>query len=351
MVWAKALRAGARFHLAASGLTPPPHELMPLDLADPDLVQRGADAPPELRARLACRFGLPPERLMVTLGTSHAFYLLCASTLEPGDLCLVERPAYEMLATLPTLFGAEVRRFERRLEEGYRPDLLGRIAAERPKMILLSNPHNPSGALMSLDELEPIARAAAVAGSLLAVDEVYLEYLRDAPERSAVVLGGDVAVASSFTKAFGLGTVRCGWLIGSEARIEAATRYNDYISVLYPNPSAWVGIAALDRLEALQDRAMGVVAENLPVVRAFIESRRDVRWYPPDAGVICFPQLSRLGDTTPFCEALLRDEDTLVVPGRFFEAPSHVRLAFGCDTATLREGLVRLGRALDAATG
>ncbi|HZO13269.1 MAG TPA: pyridoxal phosphate-dependent aminotransferase [Polyangiaceae bacterium] len=350
MVWAKAHRAGARFHLGLSGMAPPPPDLMPLALSEPDLAQRGTDAPPDAHARLAARFAVDRSELLLTLGTSHAFYLVCASTLSPGDVCFVERPAYEMLPTLPTLFGASVMPFERTLADGYRPaaDLPARIRAERPKMVLLSNPHNPSGAFLSLDELTPLARATQEVGAVLAVDEVYLEYFPDAPARSARHLGEHVVVASSFTKAFGLGTVRFGWLIGSRARIEAAARYNDYISVLYPNPCAWVGLLALDHLEALQERAMRVASENRAIVRTFVEARDDVRWHPPEAGIIAFPQLVDLDDTSAFCDELLERHDTLLVPGSFFDAPSHVRLAYGIDPSLLREGLARLGRALDA---
>src|SRR5688500_17800752 len=92
MVWAKAHRT-APYHLASSGLGPPPLAMVGLDrrLTD-DLSHGGADMPPEARRLVAARFGLGTEQVMLTLGTSHAMYLVCASTLRPGDHCLVERP-------------------------------------------------------------------------------------------------------------------------------------------------------------------------------------------------------------------------------------------------------------------
>ena len=333
----------------------PAAEQLPLAPHAADLVHAGYDMPPEARRRLAERYGLADEnRLMLTLGTSHAFHLLCASTLSPTDRCLVERPAYEMLVNLPGLFGASVSRFERRFEDGWRlpMSLPERIRRERPAMVLVSNPHNPSGVMLDRRDLAPVAEAVADVQGLLAVDEVYLEYTDDPVGRSALGLGADVggdhvAVASSFTKAYGLGTVRFGWLVASPARIEAALQYNDYISVLYPNPGAWVGLAAMNRLEALARRARDCQDRGRSIVQAWVDERDDVTWVRPDAGIIGLPRLARVDDTEAFVERLLEEHGTLVVPGEFFEAPGHVRLGFGVEEETLREGLVRIGLALD----
>lgn len=346
---------GASHYLAGSGMGPPTAQELPLDPRAIDLEHAGYDMPPEARRRLAERYRLVgEERLMLTLGTSHAFHLLCASTLAAGDRCLVESPAYEMLANLPKLFGATMGRFHRRFEEGWRlpEDLPRRIRRERPAMVLVSNPHNPSGVMLDASDLEPVAEAVADVEGLLAVDEVYLEYTDDPIGRSALSvrggeLGDHVAIASSFTKAYGLGTVRFGWLVASPARVESALLYNDYISVLYPNPGAWVALAAMDRLETLATRARTSQDRGRAIVQAWIDDRDDVTWVPPDAGIIGFPRLERVDDTRGFVDRLLEEHGTLVVPGEFFGAPGHIRVGFGVEETVLREGLMRIGLALD----
>ncbi len=361
MRWAKShipMRPGEgpTHYLAGSGLGPPERDELPFDAGAVDLHHAGYDMPPEARRRLVARYGLGSEdRLMLTLGTSHAFHLLCASTLSPGARCLVERPAYEMLVNLPGLFGASVDRVERRFADGWQlpQDLPTRIRRERPAMVLLSNPHNPSGVMLGADDLAAVVEAVGDVQGLLAVDEVYLEYTDDPVGRSALGLGDGarvdhVAIASSFTKAYGLGTVRFGWLVASPARIEAALLYNDYISVLYPNPGAWVGVSALDHLATLSARARAYQDRGRAIVQAWIDGRDDVSWVPPDAGIIGLPRLEGVDDTHAFVDRLLAEHGTLVVPGEFFEAPGHVRLGFGVDEAILREGLERIGRALDA---
>ncbi len=353
MAWAKAQSlAGVKFHLGLSGLSPPPPELLALDVATQDLHQRGRHMPPSLARRMAERLQVAESEMALTLGTSHAMYLLCATQLAPGDLVLVERPAYEMLATLPTLFGARVERFDRTFERRWRwPGELADIIRKRePAMVLISNPHNPTGVFLGAEELEPLVQATQDVGGLLAVDEVYGEFFAEPARHSAFSRWPNVAIASSFTKAYGLGTARLGWLCAAPSVVAAALAHNDYISVLYPNPCAWVGLAALAAVNSLKDRATRIREANLPIVQTWVQSRADVRWVLPDAGVVGFVELP-MADTGPFVDRLLAEHDTLVVPGAFFEAPRFVRLGFGADRAVLEHGLACLGHALDDAAG
>ena len=348
MVWAKSHQPVARYNLALSGLAPP-GGTPGLAAVNLDLAQRGQDMPPKARSRLAERFGVAPERVMLTLGTSHAVYLLCASQLSAGDCVLVERPCYEMLRGVPPLFGARVERFERRLEDGYAlpADLCERVRSLRPRLVLLTNPHNPSGAYLLPEALHELATAVASVEGLLVVDEVYLEYLDEAPSKCAAHLGDAVAGASSFTKAFGLGTVRFGWIVASESTVARALSYNNFISVLYPNPLAAVGLAALEQLDALQERTRKIRAAGAAVLDAWLASRRDIVAHREPSAVITFARVDGLRDARRFVEVLLDERETLAVPGDFFESPGHLRLGFGIDVAQLSEGLKRLGHALD----
>lgn len=352
MVWAKEHGTAPRFHLGRSGLAPPDPELLALADSLPDLACPGADMPEEARQRVAVRSGVTKDAVMLTLGTSHALYLACATLLEPGDTVWVESPSYEVLRTLPELLGARVAPVERRWDAGYRlpGDLPDRIRAVQPRLVVLSNPHNPTATLLGPAELEPIARALAAVGGQLLVDEVYLEFCGDPQTSSVATLGENVLVASSLTKAYGLGAVRFGWLIGAPARVARCVRFNDYVGVLYPSPSAWVGLRALDRIGLLRERAAELRRSQLPRVERFVSSRSDVSWRAPHATTMCWLRLERVRDTVVFAERLLARFDTLVVPGEFFGAPGFVRVGFGVDQDILDEGLSRLGQALDEAS-
>ncbi|MCC6524805.1 MAG: pyridoxal phosphate-dependent aminotransferase [Polyangiaceae bacterium] len=351
MRWAKAQAGRARWNLATSGLAAPPGLAASLLAAAGalDLEQRAPDMPPEARAAVARRYRVPPEHVMLTLGTSHALFLAVAALVKRGDRVWCERPAYEVLPALPPLFGAEVARFERPAAHGHRlpEDLCQRVARERPRLVLLTSPHNPTGAVLTRAELEPLARALAEVGGFLVVDEVYLEFLADPAAASAALLGPNVLVCASLTKAYGLGTLRFGWLVGAAELVARAVRYNDFVNVLYPNPGAWLGLAALERVGALGDHARAVVERNLPIVDGWLRGRSDARWCRPETGIVGLVELAKVADATAFCERLVTEHETLLVPGDFFEAPGAVRLAFGADEVVVREGLARLGHALD----
>ncbi|MEZ4440546.1 MAG: pyridoxal phosphate-dependent aminotransferase [Polyangiaceae bacterium] len=347
MQWAKTrfVHQPPRYHLASSGLTPP-EGIFADGLDDPQDVTAVAEA----QRAVAARYRVDVDRVTLTMGTSHAFFLLCASQLRPGDRCLVEQPCYPMLQNLPGLFGAETHRFERSFADGFAipGDLVARIEALRPRLVLLANPHNPSGVVAPLEALRPIAEAVRSVGGVLGVDEVYLEYFPDAVARSALSLGEGVAVGASLTKAYGFGPLRFGWLVGDAPVVRQAVLYDDYVMVHYPAPAAAAALRVLERLDQLAARAGEVRARGLASVEAFVASRDDVSWHAPDAGVVGLLRLHGVADTMGFVERLVEEEETIVVPGEFFGAPGFVRLGFGGDPPMLEEGLRRLGRLLDA---
>jgi aspartate/methionine/tyrosine aminotransferase len=346
MRWAKAQAADPpAFNLAQSGLPPPTPALLPLEGLATDLGQQSPDMPREARRRVAAWWGAEEDEIMLTLGTSQAMFLAAAMTLRPGDRCFVERPAYEQLTGLPAIFGAEAVAFDRDFEGRYAlpVDLPARIDAERPRLVLMTNPHNPTGIVLPRAALAPVAEACAAIGALLCVDEVYLPFLDEPGRHSAFGLPATV-VASSLTKPFGLGAIRFGWLAGAAPFVDRAIRYNDFCAVLYPNPSAWVAMRAFDHLDVLRARARQAEAGR-ERLRAFIDGRADIAWQPPDAGIVAFPRLLA-SDVGAICERLRREHDTLVVPGAFFGAPRHIRVAFGAAPDVVDEGLRRLALAL-----
>ena len=83
-------------------------------------------------------------------------------------------------------------------------------------------------------------------------------------------------------------------------------------------------------------------------MREFLASRPELAWVEPRGGTVVFPRLRDAADTTTFADRLLRERETAIVPGRFFDSPAHFRIGFGGPTESLRGGLAALGEALDA---
>src|SRR5918997_6434230 len=207
--WAKT-RSQARFNLASSGLKNYPLAELPVRLEDLELSGPSWYGYEPLQAALAAKCQVPPECVVAATGTSMANHLVMAALLEPGDEVLIERPAYEPLVAVAQYLGAKVRRFARAFEDGFAvdPGLLERSVSARTRLIVLTNLHNPSGALADEGTLRRVQAVARGVGARVLVDEVYLETLFDEAPRSAFHLGDEFIVTSSLTKVYGLGGLR-----------------------------------------------------------------------------------------------------------------------------------------------
>jgi aspartate/methionine/tyrosine aminotransferase len=297
---------------------------------------------------IAARYGVDAACITTASGTSGAYFQVYAALLEPDDDLLVERPGYDPLLASGRLLGANVVRFERRFEDGYAldPGRVARAITPRTRLIVITVPHNPTGAMADRTAIEEIGRQASAVGAHVLVDEVYLD-ATDPRTAPAATLGDTFITTSSLTKSYGLASLRCGWTISSPAVAERIRRARDVIDGTGSIVAERLATLAFAQLPRLSARAQALLVENGTLIRAFLESRADLDAVVPATSTVIFPRLLGETDTTAFADRLLSERATAVVPGRFFEAPGHFRLGLGTSTTTLRGGLEQLGQALD----
>jgi aspartate/methionine/tyrosine aminotransferase len=345
--WAK-LHSKARFGLRGSDLLHYPFSELHVRIEDFSLSPPGGYGYKPLLERLAAKAGVGVECVVHAEGTSMANHLAMAALIEAGDEILIEEPTYEALLAVAHYLGANVRRFPRRLENGFQvdPREVERVLSPRTRLVVLTNLHNPSGVRTPDSTLRSVGQIARSLGAHVLVDEVYLEACFDSPWQSAAHLGPNFVATSSLTKAYGLTALRCGWVLAAPALAERMWRINDLFGVSSPFPTDLLSAIALDRLPQIAARAKKLLEANRSLLKAFIDSRRDLLTIWPEAGTIVFPQLLS-GRADAFCQFLLEKYETGVVPGRFFEFPSHFRIGVGGETETVREGLARMSAALD----
>jgi aspartate/methionine/tyrosine aminotransferase len=303
---------------------------------------------PLMRA-LADRYEVSPDQVVTAPGTSMANYLAIAATVGVGDEVLVEHPAYEPLLDIPELLGAKVRRFERRDHVDRFHIDMGSLAdhlTPHTKLIILTNPHNPSGILEAPEVLREVGRLAARVGAYVLVDEVYMDFLFQSRPRTAVHLGSNFLMTCSLTKVYGLDGLRCGWVLGPPDVVKAMWRLQDFFGVNGVIPGETSSVVAFKHLERFQKRSLLILAANRPLVDQFMAANTvNLDWAPPDVGPVCFPRM-RSGSADDLCARLRAEYDVGVIPGRFFEMPDHFRIGFGGSTQDLRAGLERLSQAL-----
>jgi len=345
--WAK-LHSKARFGLAGSDVLHFPFAEMHVQIDDLSLSPPGGYGYKPLLERLAAKAGVAVDCVVHAQGTSMANHLAMAALLEPGDEVLVEEPTYEALLAVAQYLGAKIRRFPRTFEAGFQidPREVERAISPRTRLIVLTNLHNPSGVRTPDSTLKVVGEIARSLGANVLVDEVYLEACFDSPWQSAVHLGPNFIATSSLTKAYGLTALRCGWVLAAAPLAERMWRINDLFGASSPFPTDLLSVLALDRLPQIAERAKKLLDANRPLLKSFLDSRKDLLAIWPEAGTIVFPQLTT-GHADAFCQFLLENYETGVVPGRFFEAPEHFRIGVGGETQTVREGLGRMSAALD----
>ena len=347
MNWAKE-RSRARFNLATSGLEN--LKLTELQVSLEELEISGQDGygyQPLLHA-LAERYQVDTSSVVTAAGTSFANHLAMATLINPGDEILIESPAYEPLVALAEYLGADVKRFQRRFEDGFRisPVEIEQNLSPNTRLIVLTNFHNPSGVLTDDETLLEVGELARRKNIRVLVDEVYLEMLFSESPRTAFHLSNEFVVTGSLTKAFGLSGLRCGWILAEPELARRMWLLNDLFAATPVHAGERLSVVALKQLPNIAERARTRLDRNRELLNKFLDTRDDLEVVRPLLGSIMFPRVKH-ASSERLCDLLREKYETSVVPGSFFEMPAHCRIGLGGDSETLGEGLDRLGQALD----
>ena len=134
--------------------------------------------------------------------------------------------------------------------------------------------------------------------------------------------------------------------MGAPEVIERIRRARDAVDAVGAYPAEVASTRAFAMIGRLEARARAIIEPNLKRLARFIESQSDTEWVRPDGGTVAFPRFADGRETDSFAERLLRDHETAVVPGRFFGAPEHFRIAFGVAPETLAGGLEGIAQLL-----
>jgi aspartate/methionine/tyrosine aminotransferase len=265
-------------------------------------------------------------------------------------------PSYEPFRALPEHFGASMLLLERRLENGWRFDpaearriLATSSRASGPAHIFFANLHNPTGAFTPADELAELASIAAREGGVLIACEVYMEYVPEALRVHAFRVAPNTVSIGSFTKAYGLGALRMGWIVLGEGIAGEARALRDMTYLAYVDPPTMAIQAARMALERIDELARPVVANRKHVRPAFehwLATSDAIESTIPSHGIIAFPRVKGVRDTHALCEHLVREHEVDVVPGEFFGLAGHVRVGCGVSPEHLADGLARIERGI-----
>ena len=346
MHWFKEQRP-VRYSLSSSEV---PHfrlDRLPLTIGDLDLDGASHYRYLPLRQAIARHCGVEADRIVTANGASMANFIAMATLIAPGDEVIFEQPTYEPMLSAARFLGADIRQVARIADDGFRLDIaeFERIAGPQTRLIVITNLHNPTGALASEEDLRAIGAIAAHCGARVMVDEVYLDSAVP-PRPNSALLGPPFVVTSSLTKVYGLSGLRCGWILAEPEMAERMWRLNDLFGVNQPHQSEMLSCFAFEHLDEIAAGTVDRLAGNRALFNDFVASRSDLDCMRAEHGITVFPRW-RGGDADRL-HALLRAKfDTSIVPGRWFGMSDRFRLGLGGDADMLKEGLARLGLALD----
>jgi aspartate/methionine/tyrosine aminotransferase len=321
-------------------------ELLPLKLTYGAI--EGSD---RLRNAIAALYDHQSRRnVLVTHGAIGANHLLYLALVEPGDRVVSVVPTYQQHYSIPESLGAEVRVLRLKREDGFLPDLdeLRRLAGGSAKLIAITNPNNPTGALMDRALLEQIVEIARESGAWLLCDEVYRGTDQEEPGVTASVadLYERGISTGSMSKAFSLAGLRLGWIAGPNDLLAAATLHRDYNTISVSMVDDLLAALALEHHEAILSRSRRIVRGNLALVDRWVAAEPRISYVKPRSGTTALLEYDLPIPSRDFCVRLIERTGVMLTPGIAFDLEGHVRIGYANNPEILREGLSRMSRFL-----
>lgn len=351
MRFAKRLEYADGIFMAGSGMSPPSPELLrfrPEDYSLQSLCSNYGD--PRNIDWLARRHKVGGENVVLTAGSSEANFLVFAACADRGEKVLIESPGYPQFRSLASIVHAQVDTFSRKPENGFLPDLeeIKSKLDDSVSLVVLTNLHNPSMVRMPAALMADIIEAAADVNALVLVDEVYLDHLAPGDgDESAFRLGDNVVVTNSLTKVYGLGGLRFGWAVGPQRLLSRMLDVVDIVNPELPTVTQNLARHALENLPRLRAATRRLHEQNWPIVREWCDSRGDIEVFDPPGGITAWVRVAGIEETGNLATIARNDYGVLVVPGEYFQSPGWMRIGYKIEPVRLREGLARLGKAID----
>ncbi|MCR5707015.1 MAG: aminotransferase class I/II-fold pyridoxal phosphate-dependent enzyme [Ruminococcus sp.] len=296
----------------------------------------------------------PDNEVIVTVGGSEAIDLAVRGLLDPGDEVLVVEPCFVCYAPLVELMGGVAVSVPTRLENNFKltvDDLRGKIT-ERTKMLILPFPNNPTGAIMTREDLEPIAELLRDTNIIVLTDEIYSELTYGRKHFSIIELEGmreRTIYVNGFSKAYAMTGWRLGYLAAPAPIVSQISKIHQYGIMCSPYISQNAAVVALDSCD---DEVAKMVGEY-NIRRRFLVSefnRLGLTCFDPEGAFYVFPCIKSTGlSSEEFCERLLYENKVAAVPGSAFgeSGEGYIRISYAYSLKHLMEAMERIEQFLN----
>ncbi|GBF49511.1 aspartate/tyrosine/aromatic aminotransferase [Leptospira ryugenii] len=293
---------------------------------------------PELKEAMAEKYQIQngieyakPDRILVTSGISSALFLLFNALVNPGDDCLVVSPYFLMYPSMLKFYGANLLT----VDESFTSEELSVFSSKKLKLIIYSNPSNPTGKVLSKEQLRGLANLAEKTGAYLISDEIYELFDYDKQFYSIGKEYEKTITLTGFSKTYNMTGLRLATILADEVVIKTLTTLQQYTVVCAPSITQWAGIEALktDMSSYIQD-----YREKRDFVYDSLKAHYEIQ---KSGGAFYF--FFKVKDTDEeFLQKAVKKK-LILVPGYIF-SPSkhHMRLSFATDWDNLKRGMKAL---------
>jgi len=363
--WQSTWENRVQFNLSESGVHPmTPTELLELAGADSQallhqrLVYNQSNGTEALRELVAAIYpGATLENVIVSNGGSEANYITTWSLVGPDDVVVMEAPNYMQIWGEAEAFAREVRPFHLEQGRGWAPDLdeLEDRVDSDVRLIIVTNPNNPTGAILTDAEIDRIVAIAERNGAWIIADEIYAGAELDGVWSPSFWGRYDrVVITAGLSKAYGLPGLRIGWAVGPTDFIADLWSYKDYTSIAPGTLSDLCARIALspETRPKIYERTRAILTENLGPLEEWLSDRPDIFHYlAPRAGAICYARYDLDINSSELAQRLKDEQSVLIVPGDHFNMDGYMRIGYGVPRPELLEALDRVETVIRSVAG
>ncbi len=303
----ESLKKGRTYYTSNAGLTP-------LREAVCNYMER----------RFSLRYN-PKTEALVTVGGSEAIDLAVRATVERGDEVIIPEPCFVCYAPIVSLTGGKPVSLPLRNEDNFKltPELLLSVLTEKTKMLVLAFPNNPTGAVMTREDLEPIAEILRERDIVVLSDEIYAELTYGKKHCSIASLPGmreRTIIVSGLSKAYAMTGWRMGYVLAPKEITDQMYKIHQFAIMCAPTTSQFAAIEALnngdDDIEYMREeynRRRRLLLDGFASV--------GLECFEPEGAFYAFPNIGKLGlSSDEFCTRLLNEKKVAIVPGTAFGA-------------------------------
>ena len=304
----------------------------------------------------AQRFGvtLSPERIIVTPGASGALQLVLGAMLNPGDEVLMTDPGYPCNRHFVRLFEGKATTIPVDASSRYQLTVehIQQYWSKASKAVLLASPANPTGTLLTSNDIAALYQAISQRGGQLIVDEIYQGLTYGVPDMTALTVNMEnIWVINSFSKYFGMTGWRLGWVVAPEYAVETLDRLAQNIFLAAPTPAQYAALAAFtpEALAIMEEQRQELQRRRDFLAPALQELGFSVRTEPQGAFYIYAGCEHFSQDAYRLSLDMLAKTGVAFTPGIDFgshQANTHVRFAYTTGVERLAEAMERLYQAL-----